>query len=114
MEARVDQMIAAVTDTGHALRWAAVAAAAATLLLRMTTITTVAAPLAATAPVATITAVVRRPASFTIDVKEVTDAPLRVVEWEDPMSMVHRARVTLTMFTIPGPDHLLVAMMTPT
>jgi hypothetical protein len=112
MEARVDPMIAVATGTVHARPWAAVVAV--TRPLPMTITTTAAVPLVVTAPVVTTIAVALRLASFMTGVKEVTDAPLRVDEWEDPMSMVHRAHVTLTIFTIPGPDHLPVATMTPT
>jgi hypothetical protein len=112
MEALADQMIAVVTDTAHAPRWAAVVAV--THPHPTTTTTTVAAPLVATAPAAMTTAAARRRASSMTGVKEVMDDPHRVVAWEDPMSMVHRARDTLTILTIPGPDHVLVPTTTHT
>jgi hypothetical protein len=106
-------MIAVVIGTAPVHPWAA--AVAVDTHLRLTTITmTVAAPRVATAPDATTTADALHRASSTIDVKEDMDDPHRVVAWEGLMSMVHRARATLTILTMPGPDHLLVATTTRT
>jgi hypothetical protein len=115
MEALAHQMIAVVIGTALVRPWAAVVAVAvATHLPRTTTIMIAAAPRVATAPDATTTAAALHRASFTIGVKEDMDDPHRVVAWEGLMSMVHRARATLTILTIPGPDHLLVATTTRT
>lgn len=100
-------MIAAVIDTALARPWAAVAAA--THPLPTTTTTNVAVPLAATAPVVTTTADAHRLVSLITGVREGMVAPHHVVAWEVPMSMVHRALATLTILTMPGPDHHPVA-----
>lgn len=108
MEALVVLMTGAVTDTDPAPPWAA----AATHLRRTTTTTTVAGPLVATALVATTTAGALRPVSSMTGVMEVMDVRLLVVACL--MSMAHRARVTLTILMMLGPDLHLVATMTPT
>jgi len=104
-------MTADVIDTALALPWA-VAAVAVTHPLHTTTTTTAAAPLVATVLVATTTADAHRLESFMTGVMEGTDDLRRVVAWEGRMSMVHRVRVTLTILTMPGPDHLPVATTT--
>jgi hypothetical protein len=114
MEALVDLMIAAVIGTALVRQWAAVVAVVATHLLRTMTTMTAVVPLVATAHVAMTTAAALRRASSMIGVKEVMDVPHRVVVWEGLMSMVHRARDTLTILTMPGPDHLHVATTTHT
>lgn len=111
MEALADQMIAVVIGTALDRPWAAVVVDIHPL--PTTTTMTVVVPLVATVLAAMTTAdALRRLVSFMIGVKEDMDVPHRVVAWEDLMSMVHRARATLTILTIPGPDHLLVAMTT--
>ena len=106
-------MTGAVIGTDPARPWAVVAAAADTLPLRMM-ITTIAAVLLAVTALAgmTIAAVLRR-ANFMTDVMEDMVARRLVAVWR-LMSMAHRVRATLTILTIPGPDHHLVATMTPT
>lgn len=99
-------MTGAETDIDRALLWDA----AATHLRRMTTTMTVAAPLVATALDATITAGAHRPASSMTGVTSVMDVRHLVVACL--MSMAHRARVTLTILMMLGPDLHLVATTT--
>ena len=106
-------MIAAVIDTAPVHPWDVVVEEA-THPLPMTTTTTVAAPLVATALAATIIAADLPHATSMRGVMAVTDDPHPVVAWEDRMSMVHHAPATLTILTMLGPDHLHVATTTPT
>ena len=103
-------MTGAVTDTDPALPWAA--AVADTHLRPMTITTTVADPLVATALAAMTIADVHLPASFMTGVMVVMDARRLVVACL--MSMAHRARVTLTILMMLGPDLLPAVTMTHT
>jgi hypothetical protein len=109
-EALVVLMTGAVIGTDRAPPWAA--AVADTHLHRTTITTTVAGPLVATAPAAMTIADAHLPASFMIGVKVVMDARRLVVACL--MSMAHRARVTLTILMMLGPDLLPVVTMTHT
>ena len=105
-------MTGAVTGTDPARPWAAVAAVD-TLPLRMM-ITTIAAVLLVVTALAGMTTVAApHRANSTTDVREDMVARRLVAAWR-LMSMAHRARATLTILTMPGPAHHLVATMTPT
>jgi len=109
-EALVVLMTGAVIDTDPALPWAA---AVADTHLRPTMITTtVAGHLVATALVAMTIADAHLPASSTTGVMEVMDVRRLVVACL--MSMAHRARVTLTILMMLGPDLLPAVTMTHT
>jgi hypothetical protein len=115
MEALVVLMTGPVTGTDLVRLWAA-AAVAATLPLRMM-ITTIAAVLLVVTALAGMTTVAAPPrANSTIDVREdmVVMVVRRLVAAWRLMSMAHRAHDTLTILTIPGPAHRLVATTTPT
>lgn len=99
-------MTGAETDTDRALPWAA----AATHLRRTTTTTTVADPLEATALAATTTADAHHRASSMTGV--MADMDVRRLVVACLMSMAHRARVTLTILMMLGPDLHLVATTT--
>ena len=104
-------MTAAAIDTVPAPLWVAVVVEADTHLPRTTTTTTVAAHLEATARAGTTTAAVHPRASSMIGVKEVMAVRRLVVACL--MSMALRARVTLTILMMLGPDHpQVVATMT--
>ena len=102
-------MTGAVIGTDLARPWVAVVAA--TLPLRMMITTIAAALLVVTAPAGMTTAAAPHRASFTIDVMEDMVARRLVAAWR-LMSMAHRAHDTLTILTIPGPAHRLVATTT--
>ena len=103
-------MTGAVIDTDPALPWAV--AVADTHPRHTTTTTTVAVPLVATALAAMTIADVHLPASFMTGVMVVMDVRRLVVACL--MSMAHRARVTLTILMMLGPDLLPVVTMTHT
>jgi hypothetical protein len=105
-------MIVVVIDTAPVRPWADVVVA--TPLLPTTTTMTAVVPLVAIALDVMTTADALHRASSMIGVREAMDALRHVVVWEDLMSMVHRAPDTLTILTMPGPDHLPVATKTPT
>lgn len=113
MGAQADQMIAAVIDTALVHPWVVVVVEV-THPRPMTTITSAVALLVATAHAATTTAADPLPGTSMTGVTEVTDDPHLVVAWEDRMSMVHHAPATLTILTMLGPDHHLVATTIPT
>lgn len=104
-------MTGAVIGTDPARPWAAVAAD--TPPLRMMIITIAAVPLVVTALAGMTTVAVLRRANSMTDVMEDMVARRLVAAWR-LMSMAHRVRATLTILTIPGPDHHLVVTMTPT
>ena len=111
MEALEVLMTGAVIGTDLARLWAA--AEVATLPLRMM-ITTIAAVLLVVTALAGMTTVAApRRANFMTDVMEDMVARRLVAAWR-LMSMAHRVRATLTILTMPGPAHHLVATMTPT
>jgi hypothetical protein len=103
-------MTGAVIDTDPAPPWAV--AVADTHLHRTTTTTTVAVPLVATAPAAMTIADAHLLASFMTGVRVVMDVRRLVVACL--MSMAHRARVTLTILMILGPEFPPAVTMTPT
>ena len=101
----------AVIGTDLARPWAAVAVA--TLPLRTMTTTIAAALLAVTALAGMTTAAAPHRANSMTDVMEDMVARRLVAAWR-LMSMAHRVRAILTILTMPGPAHHLVATMTPT
>ena len=104
-------MTGAVIGTDLAHPWAAVVVD--TLPHRMMITTIAAVLLVVTALAGMTTAAVPRRANSMTDVMEDMVARRLVAAWR-LMSMAHRVRATLTILTIPGPDHHLVATMTPT